>query len=194
MPRLIELARPVKPGKLTAIIRINGVSVFVHWSVFVITGMLLLGVIRRPWMTLVGILCYLSMLLIHECGHMIAAQRKGCEVYSIQLYPIFGRCCFQVPWSRFDHCVIAWAGVLAQALVALPLLLWVAIFGYTRFEPINAVFAILGGISLVIAVLNLIPVPPLDGSIAWGLIPEWFKRVRTRAKRPPKRRSDWRTY
>ena len=60
------------------------------------------------------------------------------------LYPIFGITKFETSWSRFDHCVIAWGGVIAQSVVALPIVGWVILFGYTRFEPINAVLAILG--------------------------------------------------
>jgi stage IV sporulation protein FB len=195
MPRLIQLAKPFRPDRLTPVLRIKGVNVFVHWSVFAIAAIMLLGTIRRPVMTLVGVACYLSVILIHECGHMAAAQRKGYAVDGIFLYPIHGLCTFEMPWSRFDHCVIAWGGVLAQAAVALPLIAWLAVFGYTRFDAVNAVLAILGCYSLLVAVFNLIPAGRLDGALAWGLIPEWIKRVRTRRnKRPNKRTTDWRTY
>jgi len=195
MAGLVELARPLKPGRLTRLLKVRGVEVYVHWSVFAIAMVMLAGTIRRPAMTLVGLTCYLGVLFIHECGHMIAAQRLGCRVNFIELYPIHGRCCFEMPWSRFDHCIIAWGGVLAQLVVALPLVVWLGIFGYTRFDPINAVLAILGCFSLLIAALNLIPAGRLDGTVAWSLIPEWIKRVRARrAKRAPKRTTDWRTY
>jgi membrane-associated protease RseP (regulator of RpoE activity) len=120
---------------------------------------------------------------------------KGCQVQSISLYPIHGICCFQPPWSRFDHCVIAWGGFIAQAVVALPLVAWLALFGYTRFAAVNAVLAILGGYSLAVAVFNLLPVGRFDGAIAWGLIPEWIKRLRSRRRNQgSKRNTDWRTY
>jgi Zn-dependent protease len=101
---------------------------------------------------------------------------------SIQLYPIFGITKFETPWSKFDHCVIAWGGVIAQAVVALPVIGWVRLFGYTRFEPVNAVLALLGffSISIAVAVVNLLPIPPLDGATAWSIIPEFFKRIRDR--------------
>ncbi len=70
------------------------------------------------------------------------AQRLGCRVISIKLYPIFGFTKFERPWSKFDHCLIAWAGVIAQSLVAIPIILWVRCFGYSRFELINIVFAL----------------------------------------------------
>jgi Zn-dependent protease len=57
------------------------------------------------------------------------------------------------------------------------------VFGYTRFEPLNAALAILGGVSLVVAVFNLLAVPPLDGSTAWGIVPELIERTRQKKTR-----------
>ena len=170
-------------NKLPQVMRINGVNVYVHWSVFVISIIILLGAIERPAMSLVGLFAYWSVLLIHECGHMIAAQRKGCHVSSIELYPIWGRTCFNVPWSRFDHCVIAWGGVLAQAVVAAPLVAWVELFGYTRFSVVNEIIEILGYFSIGTAILNLLPIPPLDGAMAWRIIPAYIERFRKHRKK-----------
>ena len=38
--------------------------------------------------------------------------------------------------------------------------------------------AILGFFSVGVAITNLLPIPPLDGAIAWQIIPEFFKRYR----------------
>ena len=172
--------------------RIKGADVYVHWSVFAVAGLMLLGAIQRPLLTLVSLVSYLSVIFIHECGHLIAAQRLGCKVDSIQLYPIFGFTHFQTPWSRFDHCVIAWGGVLAQAVVALPVVTYVAIFGYTPFGPVNALLVILGFYSLFVAALNLIPAAPFDGSIAWGIVPEFIRRVSRRRSEDTSRQKYWR--
>jgi Zn-dependent protease len=124
---------------------------------------------------------------------MIAAHRKHSRVLSIEIYPIFGLCHFEIPWSRFDHCVIAWGGVVAQLVVAIPILLWLSVFGYSRFAPVNAALAILGGYSLLMAAFNLLPVGRLDGAIAWGIIPEFFNRAKLRRKRKSSS-SGWRSY
>jgi membrane-associated protease RseP (regulator of RpoE activity) len=138
------------------------------------------------------LLLYYGVILIHECGHMVAAQSKGCAVSSIELYPVWGITRFEEPYSRFDDCVIAWGGVAAQALIGVPLVVWVEVFGYTHSQAVNAVLAILGFFSLSMAVFNLLPLRPLDGATAWGLIPAIFKRSRARvAKREPGWRS-WR--
>ncbi len=170
--------------------QINGVDLYIHWSVFAVVALMLFGSLQRP-VTLVGLVSYLSVLFIHEYGHMIAAQRLGSKVYFIKLYPIFGWISFQTPWSHFDHCVIAWSGVVAQAVIAVPLVILVAVFGYTPFEPINVALVILGFFSLCVAAFNLLPVAPLDGAIAWGLIPAFIQRTRMRRNQRP---SGWRSW
>jgi len=162
--------------------RIRGTPVCVHWSVLAIVALILAGVIRQPLLSLVAIICYLSVILIHETGHLLVARRMRCSVNEIRLYPIFGITRFQAPRSKFDHCLIAWGGVLAQAVVAVPIVILVSLFGYSRFEPINAVVGILGYFSLGVALFNLLPFRPLDGSIAWGIIPETFKKLRSSAQ------------
>ncbi len=177
----MKTTRPLKPQRFLQVMQIKGVDVYVHWSVLLTAGILLLGAVKQPVLTFVVLVAYLSVLLIHECGHLVAAHWRGCEVYSIELYPIYGITRFETPWSRFDHCLIAWGGVVAQAVVALPLITWVEIFGYTPFEALNAALALLGFFSAGVALLNLLPVPPLDGVTAWGLIPALVERVRTRS-------------
>jgi Zn-dependent protease len=188
VPPLIKISSPIRPGKLTKVMQIRGVDTYIHWSVFAVAAFILAGVGHRPGLTLLGLLSYLAVLLIHESGHLIAAQRKGCRVLSIQLYPVFGVTRFETPWSRLDHCVIAWGGVLAQAVVFIPLIAWVSIFGYTRAEGLNMIFAILGFFSLGIAIINLLPMAPLDGATAWGLLPAILAERRSRVSRKPKYR------
>jgi len=179
-------------GKLIEVMEINGVKVFFHWSVLLIGAVILLSALEDPALAVVVLASYYGVILIHECGHMVAAQSKGCAVSSIELYPVWGITRFEEPYSRFDDCVIAWGGVAAQALIGVPLVVWVEVFGYTHSQAVNAVLAILGFFSLSMAVFNLLPIRPLDGAIAWGLIPAIFKRSRARvAKREPGWRS-WR--
>jgi Zn-dependent protease len=54
----------------------------------------------------------------------------------------------------------------------------VELFGYSRFNPVNAALFIFGQYSLVVAVFNLLPVRGLDGAMAWRIIPEAIKRLR----------------
>jgi Zn-dependent protease len=175
---IVRFITPIRIDKLTRVVQIRGVDTYVHWSVFVIAALMLANVGSRPGLTLVGLLSYLSVILVHEVGHLVAAQRLGCRVNSIELYAVFGSTDFETPWTRLDHCVIAWSGVLAQATVAIPLVAWVSVFGFTHIAVVNAIFAILGYFSLGVAVFNLLPIPPLDGATAWGLLPALRARKR----------------
>jgi Zn-dependent protease len=170
-------------GRLTRVAQVGGVDVWVHWSIFAIGILILGGAIRRPASTLMGMAAYLGLLIVHESGHLIMARRRGYQALSMALYPIFGLARFEIPDSRIDRALIAWGGVLAQSVVAVPLTLYVVLAGYTRFEALNAVLAILGGYSLLVAAFNLLPVPPLDGSKAWDLIPAWLEQRRIRKER-----------
>jgi Zn-dependent protease len=170
-------------GRLTRVAQVRGVDVYVHWSIFAIGILILAGAIRKPASTLIGMAAYLGLLIIHESGHLMMARRRGYQPYSMALYPIFGLASFEAPDSRMDRALIAWGGVLAQMLVAIPLTLYIVVLGYTRFETLNAVLAILGGYSLCVAAFNLLPVRPLDGSRAWDIVPAWFEQGRIRKGR-----------
>jgi len=161
------------------------VDIYVHWSVFVIAALILLRAPRQPLATAVALAAYLSVLVIHESGHLIVARRLGYEALSMELYPICGIARFEAPHSRFDHAAIAWGGVLAQAAVGIPLTFWIVFFGETRIEIVNVLLGVLGGYSLFIAALNLLPFRPLDGAIAWSIIPAYFERRRMRRGRRP---------
>ena len=176
MARAFRIPYPIKLDKLTLVLQWRETNFYVHWTVLVITAVLLYNSIHRPLLCLMGLAAYLSVLVIHECGHLLVARHLRCHVDSIKIYPIFGVTCFQIPWSKFDHCLIAWGGVIAQTIVAIPFVTWVVLFGYSRFEPINAVLALLGFFSLGVAIFNLLPIPRLDGAIAWQIIPEFIKR------------------
>jgi Zn-dependent protease len=172
-------------GRLTHVAQVCGVDVYVHWSVFAIGVLILVGAIRSPFPTFIGVATYLGLLILHESGHLIVARHRGYHTFSMALYPIFGLASFEAPESRIDRALIAWGGVLAQAVVALPLTLYIVFAGYTPFEPLNAVLAILGGYSLLVAAFNLLPIRPLDGSKAWDIVPAWIEQRRMRRNQRP---------
>jgi Zn-dependent protease len=163
--------RPPKLNRLYPVMEINGVKVYAHWSVLLIGAIVSLGAISEPATAIPGPVSYYGVILLHEGGHMVFAQRKHCAVWSIELYPIWGITRFSEPYSRIDDCVIAWGGVLARVIVAAPRMILSEMIGYTRFQPLNTIPALFGFFSLIVAAFNLIPAPPLDGTVAWGLVP-----------------------
>lgn len=112
------------------------------------------------------------------------ARQLARRVISIRIYPIHGTCTFEQPRSPYHDAWIAWGGPAAQIILSLPLILIVYFIGYSRFQPINAVLAILGFFSLSIAVFNLLPIRPLDGKRAWAIIPLVAGRIFRRKRRP----------
>jgi Zn-dependent protease len=150
--------------------------VYVHWSVFAVTAVMMLSAIENAAATLFAVSAYLGVLLLHEWGHLVAAQRRRCAVWSIELYPLHGFTRISAPASHYDACVIAWGGVLAQLTLAAPLIVAVTIFGFTPIGPLNALIAMFGYFSAMVAVLNLFPVPRLDGATAWQIVPHLWRR------------------
>jgi Zn-dependent protease len=179
--------------RLIHIARVRGVDVYLHWSACVVAAVLLFSaIIQNAIFAAVAILAFAGVMLLHELGHAEMARRRAVRVLWIELYPIHGMTRFEQPSTKFDDCLIAWGGVLAQAIVAIPLVTWIMLFGYTASKPINAILAILGGYSLAVAAFNLLPIRGLDGSKAWRLMPillrRWYlaARIRKHASRPRK--------
>ncbi len=85
------------------VMEVRGVDVYLQWSVLLVGALILLGALERPAEALVLWACYFGGLLIHESGHMIVAQRKGCRVSAIELYPLHGLARYSQPWSRQDE-------------------------------------------------------------------------------------------
>jgi stage IV sporulation protein FB len=180
----MNMASRVNRSGSLEIMRIRGVQVFVHWSVLVIAALILLRMYKEPVLWIVTVVCYMGVLLLHECGHMIAAQRRRYEASAIELYPIYGITLLETPTTRIDRDVIAWGGIVAQLVVAVPLVIHFYIFGATRYAGLNAALTVFGFYSVFIAFVNLIPMRPLDGATAWDLIPALIQRARTRHTNP----------
>jgi Arc/MetJ-type ribon-helix-helix transcriptional regulator len=91
--------RPPKINRLYEVMEVNGVKVYAHWSVLLIGAIVSLGAISEPATAIPGLICYYGVILLHERGHMVFAQRKHCAVWSIELYPIWGITRFSEPYS-----------------------------------------------------------------------------------------------
>ena len=164
------------------ILQIQRVPVYANWSLVLFSVVIFLGGLERPAETLAAWCSFFGVLLLHECGHMYVAQKLGYPVDSIRLYPFFGLAIFAQPYSRYDYSRIAWGGVAAQAVIFAPVLFYLAIFGFTPWDPVNIALGIFGYYSAFVAACNLLPIPPLDGVVAWGLVPELISRARQRRR------------
>lgn len=159
------------PG-LWQLARWKGVPILFHWSLLL--GLVWFGLLYRgavpALLTFAG---FFALLLIHELGHAVAAWSRGVRVHEIRLYLLHGLCRHAYPNRERDHVFIAWGGVLAQGVV-----LVIAVAAKWTLEvtapDINLLLAplfrslILG--NMVMIAINLIPVAPLDGHLAWRVL------------------------
>lgn len=154
------------------------VPLLVHWSVPAL-GIFVLGTGIDHILTAASLVAaYLAMLMIHELGHHLAAEWRGCRVLAIRIYPLHGSCVYELPQSRYDDALIAWGGAAAQFVVAIPLAIFIKAFGSTGVDQLDVVLAVLGVFSPMIALFNLLPIRPLDGRKAWTIIPLLWSRSR----------------
>lgn len=136
----------------------------------------------RPSVGAGAVAGWLIMLLVHELGHDLAAARRGCRTEFIELFPFHGHCHY-LPNRPEDQYFVAWGGVIAQVILAIPVFAYVRFFGFTQFAFVNAGFVVLAIFNPLTALINLIPVSPLDGVLAWRLFPIlWNRRRRPKAQ------------
>ncbi|HEY0064910.1 MAG TPA: hypothetical protein VGC21_22520 [Telluria sp.] len=128
------------------------------------------------------ITAYLGILLLHEAGHAYVARRQQLRPRHIYIGLMHGRCECDAPSSLKDHAVLAWGGVLAQLAIALPLILLDRFTPLTSILSAGPVVSVFGYFNLLIALFNLIPVPPYDGHIAWKIIPVFFEELESRSR------------
>jgi Zn-dependent protease len=151
----------------------RGVAVRMHWTA-PIAAWLMTGRELSPvrWLT------FLVVILCHELGHAVMVRMARARVLSIALTAVGGHCTWAGNVTRYQRAYIAWGGVLAQALLLLIGYVIVILGLYPFGVYTDGVVDVLIDANLVIALLNLLPVKPLDGAEAWALIPMLPKRMR----------------
>jgi Zn-dependent protease len=152
-------------------------ALHVHLSVIVAVAVVALTAAESPAFAIVTLISLIALILLHEFGHAAVAHHFGYRVQSIWFSLFHGRCVFDAPTDEWERCLIAWGGVVAQLLVAIPLL---ALDSFVHPSPriLGPVVLILGYWSLVLIILNLIPSGSLDGATAWRIIPLLRRRVK----------------
>lgn len=162
----------------------RGVPVFFHWSI-------LLWIPWSVWQNMnffwaaVTFPAFVLLMCAHELGHALAAKFRRVNVESIKLFVLHGQCEHEPPYHEEDDVFIAWGGVLAQlvilalAVAGKYLLLSLLPPAYYLLFPLFYVFI---NANLTLAILNLIPIQPLDGYTAWCVFPLLGERLRPKYK------------
>jgi Zn-dependent protease len=165
-------------GYLT-LLRWRGVPVRFHWTAPL--GALFFGGLSFIPGFWVG---FLLLILIHEMGHALLVRRVGLRAVSIDVHGLGGQCRFAGYPDPLQLSIVAWGGVLAQAVLGIATLLVVYLVGPPQssfFVTMVHAFTIT---NLWIGALNLLPFRPLDGAEAWKL----FGLLRRRPRGPRRER------
>lgn len=147
-----------------------GAPLLFHWSIplglYVLDGMRVL-----PGYWVAGTL----LILAHELGHAWLARRYGATVTAVKVMPIGGLCEYRGDLTEAQRSVVAWGGVLAQALIYALTAAALRALGAPHHPWLaDAARAWTQGNAFLIA-LNLMPVRPLDGYEAWRLPLRWLQ-------------------
>jgi Zn-dependent protease len=149
-----------------------GVPVYIHWSVLIGLPVSIVashGIVGG----VLGFASLLVLLLVHEAGHAFVARRLGLTVWEVRTYFLFGRCYTEQTGCERDEVLVAWGGILGQLVLFLPFA-GIAYLAYSLRTTIpsvmNPVFIVFNGVNVAIAAVNLLPIPFLDGYMAWRIL------------------------
>ncbi|HKB60471.1 MAG TPA: M50 family metallopeptidase [Gallionellaceae bacterium] len=146
---------------------------YLHWSVLLWLPLYWSSYPDPAW-AILSMFAFLSLLLAHEAGHAVAAMSCGLRVHAIEARLFGGLCWHEAAYSERDDVLVAWGGVLAQACVLLIAVLAEKVLwrGYPDLAySLMPLFYVFIKANVVIAAVNLLPVPPLDGYRAWRAFP-----------------------
>ncbi|MBS2028288.1 MAG: hypothetical protein JST54_10315 [Deltaproteobacteria bacterium] len=128
---------------------------------------------------------YLLLIVIHELGHAAVVLRAGGQPIEAVVSGVGGVCRWRGDVTRFERALIAWGGVGAQALVFCFAWAGLKVFGWPHsrggYDLVNAFL----WSNAVLIVVNLIPIPPLDGAEAWPIFAIMWRRGRALKPKPP---------
>jgi stage IV sporulation protein FB len=162
--------------------KVGGIPIFLHWTVFIALAWFYYRT-RSVGDTAISFVGLFGLLLAHELGHAAVARWRRVEVGWIQLYFLHGVCAHEHPDTEEDDVFIAWGGVAAQLAVLIAafgvdlVLAAVSPAGHAAAVPL---LRVLIDVNLFIMIVNLIPVPPLDGAKAWRALPllrDWARET-----------------
>jgi hypothetical protein len=141
-----------------------GVALLAHWSLPL--GALLAGGLDFHPLAWLG---FLILVLVHDAGHALVARWTGSRVVAWELTGVGGVCRWRGSATPVKRAVIAWGGILAQAFVALAVWCGTSIFGSPTTPWAETIVHALIETNLWLIAINLLPIPPLDGALAWSL-------------------------
>lgn len=154
-----------------------GVPIYIHWHLFVAIPIaaFLTALNNQPFLVIITILSYLSIILIHECGHAYFAKRYNRYVNAIYVGLFHGVCETTKTDSDHKNLMICLGGVIAQLIIAIPLVILSLTTPIGEIWGAGSVITFCGYFSIGMAIVNLAPAEGLDGEKAWEYIKNIYK-------------------
>jgi Zn-dependent protease len=159
--------------------RVLGVAVTGSWSLLVIVGLVAIGLaggvlpaeapgVSGGWYALAGIVtavAFVATIAAHEIGHAVVARRQGLEVGGIMLWALGGLTSIEgEPATPAGELALSGVGPLISFLLGLALVVMAVGLHLAGAPSLLAVsIGWLGGMNVLLAVLNVLPASPLDG-------------------------------
>jgi hypothetical protein len=170
--------------------RVRGAPIRVHWSA-PLGAIAFTGFSLRPELW-IG---FLVLVVLHELGHALLVRRLGYQVIAVRVHAFGGDCQWAGDPTRVEDAVVAWGGVLAQALVWVVATVTIAVLGWPTSTLLWALAVTFTSTNAHMILFNLLPIPPLDGHRAWPLIPMLWEarkeqKEHQRARAEQRRRKD----
>ena len=167
----------------------NGVPVYFHWAIVFMLPLLWFA-FRSLSSALIAMPAFLFLVLSHEIGHAIVAQRCNVNVISIRVLGLHGLCYYEKTGNEKDDVLISWGGVAAQFVILIAALIFKFSYGLLTLSIQNSSESIVEPLlyvliyaNLYIIAYNLLPIESLDGGKAWRIFPYiaiWFKQKRNK--------------
>jgi Zn-dependent protease len=118
------------------------------------------------------------LIFIHELGHAIVVRACGHRVVAINIHGFGGTCEWEGAATSMHASMIAWGGVWAQLALYAATCAHLALNGGPTSAIDATVISVFTTTNAWIMLLNLLPIPPLDGARAWSLFPLLVKKAR----------------
>lgn len=157
--------------------KIYGIRIQIHLSIFLL--FFFVGGSRFAPGAWLGITL---LILLHELGHAALFKRYRLPISHISIHGLGGSCAAYGTPTPWQSSVIAWGGVAVQLVLVVLLSLYDTLLGLPGFPYADEFFYVLINVNALLIVLNLLPLPFLDGGEAWKLIPMWIRRRRKRTR------------
>jgi len=144
--------------------RVRGSPIRVHWTTF-LAALVFTGFDPPAW------LGFFLLVVAHELGHALFVWRYRYRVTAIEVNGLGGLCHWSGDPTEKEHAAIAWGGVVAQALLFVATTLALRFAGPPPNAIVASVAKVFTTVNVWMMLINLMPIPPLDGARAWRLLP-----------------------